>query len=109
MAIQAPKEMPAIQQDAGIGIIGLHPVERRGGIGQLAGAVVEQPLAPPHAAEIEAQHREAPPLKGVIQVIDDLVIHRAAELRMRVQDQRNRRVRGGDCDGSGPRSCRPGR
>ena len=95
MAIQAPNEKPAIQQDRGIGIVGLHPVERRGGIGKLAGAVVEQALAPPHAAEVEAQHREATPLKGVIQVIDDLVIHGAAELRMRVQNERNRRVGAG--------------
>ena len=95
MAIQAPNETPAIQHESGIGVIGLHPVERRGGIGQLAGAVVEQPLAPPHAAEVEAQHREAAPLKGVIQVIDNLVIHGAAELRMRVQNERNRGVRAG--------------
>ncbi len=95
MAIQAPNEMPAIQQDDASAIIALHPVERRRGVGQLAGAVVEQALAPPDAAEVEAQHREAAPLEGVIKVIDDLVIHRAAELRMRVQDERNRRVHGG--------------
>ena len=93
MAIQAPNETPAIQQDRGVGVVGLQPVERGRGVGQLAGTVVEQALAPSHAAEVEAQHREAALLEGVIQVIDDLVIHRAAELRVRVQDERDRRVR----------------
>ena len=93
MAIQAPNETPAIQQVCGVGIVGLQPVERGGGVGEFARTVVEQALAPPHAAEVEAQHREAAPLERVIQVIDHLIVHRPAELRVGVEDERDGSVR----------------
>src|SRR5262245_18882070 len=44
--------------------------------------MIERALAPAHAAEIEAQHREAPVQQGVADVVEDLVVHRDAELRM---------------------------
>src|SRR6185437_2875492 len=72
----------------GIGVIGLQPIEGGGGVGQFPRPVVEQAFAPPHAAEIEAQHREPAPLKRVIQVIYHLIIHGAAELRMGMEDER---------------------
>jgi hypothetical protein len=72
----------------------LQVVERRGGIGKLAHALVVLALAAAHAAEIEAQHGEAHLVEGVVQVVDDPVVHRAAELRMRVQDDRDRGVLG---------------
>ena len=92
MPIQAPKETPAIQQVRASGLMRLRPVERRGGVGQLAGAVVERALAAADAAEIEAQHREAALHEAVVQIVDDLVVHRAAELRMRMQHDRDRRA-----------------
>src|SRR5262249_51847397 len=53
---------PGPERDAGdpadgrIGVLQLQPVERRGGIGELARTVVEVPLTASDAAEIEAQH-----------------------------------------------------
>ena len=70
---------------AGVRVDGLRPVERRGGVRQFALAVVERALAAADAAEVEAQHREAAVHEVVEQIVDDLVVHRAAELRMRVQ------------------------
>ena len=71
---------------------GLHPVERRGGVRELARPVVEGALAAADAAEIEAQHGEAALLEHVEEVVDDLVVHRPAELRVRMQNDPDRRV-----------------
>ena len=92
MPIQAPNEKPVIQQLRASGLIDLRPIERRGRIGQFARAVVEIALAAADAAEIEAQHGKAPVHEGVVALVDDLVIHVAAELRMRVQHDGDRRV-----------------
>ena len=73
-------------------IDGLRPVERGGGIRQFAGAVVERALAAADAAEVEAQHREAAVHEGVVELVDDLVVHRPAELRVRMQHDGDRRV-----------------
>ena len=70
----------------------LHPVERRGGIGQFAGAVVEFALAAADRAEVEPERGKAALLEHVEQLVDDLVVHRAAELRMRMQDDGDRGV-----------------
>src|ERR1700722_4709319 len=70
----------------------LRPVEGGGGIRQLAGAMVERALAAADAAEVEAQHREIAMRERIVELINDLVVHRAAELRVRVQDDRDRRV-----------------
>ena len=91
MPIQAPNEKPAIQTPRESGMERLDPVERRGGIGKLADAVVEIALAPANTAEIEAEAGEAALLEHVEQAIDDLVVHRAAEAGMRMQHQRDRR------------------
>src|SRR5262249_24907104 len=74
------------------GVIGLQPIERRGRIGKLALATIEIALAAPDAAEIEAQGREAAMHEGVVEGVDHLVIHRAAMLRMGMQQQRDRRI-----------------
>ena len=92
MPIQAPNEKPGDPAAAAVGVVLLHPVERGRGIAQLALAVVEALLRAADAAEVEAQHREAAADEHVEQVVDDLVVHRAAMQRMRVQDQRQRRV-----------------
>jgi hypothetical protein len=84
MPIQAPNENPAIDR--------LRPVERRCGIGQFALAVVEGTLAAPHAAEIEPQHREIAVNERIIDLIDDLMVHRAPELGVRMQHDGKRRV-----------------
>src|SRR5262245_53296439 len=54
--------------------------------------MIERALAPPHAAKVEAQHRETPMHEGIVELIDDLMVHRAAELRMRVQDDGDGRI-----------------
>src|SRR3546814_9587182 len=75
-----------------LGMDRLHPVERRRGVAQLADAVVERPLAAPDAAEVEAQCREAARDEALVHRLGDAVVHRAAALRVRVQDQRNQIV-----------------
>ena len=64
-------------------------IERRGGVGKLAHALVVFALAAADAPEVEAQDGEAHVVEGVMKVVDDLVVHRAAELRMRVQHDRD--------------------
>ena len=51
----------------------------------MAAALAEAPV-------VEAQHREAALGEHVEQLIGDLIVHRAAELRMRMQHQRDRGV-----------------
>jgi len=92
MPIQAPKEKPAIQQLRALRVDRLRPVERGRGVRQLALAVIERALAAPDAAEVKPQHRKVPVHEGVVALVDDLVVHRAAELRMRVQHDGDRRV-----------------
>jgi hypothetical protein len=70
---------------------GLRPIERGGGVRKFSGAVIERPKAATYAAEIEAKHGEPALGEGVIEVVDDLIVHRAAELRVRMQDERDRR------------------
>src|SRR5690606_40775663 len=62
------------------------------GIRQLTRAVVERALAAAYAPKIEAQRGEAALLEHIEQIVDDLVVHRAAELRMRMKDERDGRV-----------------
>ena len=92
MPIQAPNEKPAIQQRARLRVDRLRPVERGGGVRQFAGAVVERALAAADAAEVEAQRGEAAVHEGIVELVDDLVVHRAAELRVRMQHDGDRRV-----------------
>src|SRR5207237_6487827 len=66
--------------------------ERGGCIRQFTGAVVEVALAAPNATEVEADGGEAAMHERIVELIDDLMIHRAAELRMRMQDDRDRGV-----------------
>ena len=68
----------------------LHPVQRRSRIGQFAGAVVEFTLAAADRSEVEPQGRKAALLEHVEKLVYDLVVHRAAELRMRMQDDGDR-------------------
>src|SRR5213078_3309102 len=77
---------------ARFGIDGLCPVERGSRIRQFAGAVIERALAAADAAEIEAQHRKAAMRERVVALVDDLVVHRAMKLRMRMQDHGDRGV-----------------
>ena len=62
----------------------LHPVECCSGIGKLALTVVEFTLAAPDPPEVEPQRGEIALHEHVEQIVDDLVVHGAAEFRMRV-------------------------
>jgi CO/xanthine dehydrogenase Mo-binding subunit len=64
----------------------------RGRIGELSGAAVERSLAAADAAEIEPDRRAAEPVEHVEQVVDQRIVHRAAELRVRVQHDGDRRM-----------------
>ena len=68
---------------------GLRPVEGGGCVRQFALAVIEGALRPPDAAEIEAQHRKPALGEIVICVVYNLIVHRAAELRMSVKHHGN--------------------
>src|SRR5258708_14803010 len=87
---------PGAEADAGdpgrlsLGMDRLDPVERAGRIAELADAIVEHALALTDTAEIEAQRRETTADERLVEQLDELVVHRAARLRMRVQHQRNR-------------------
>ncbi len=67
----------------------LHPIERRGCVGKLPDAVVENALALADAAEVEAQGREAAPHERLVERLHDRIVHRAAAVGMRMQDQRD--------------------
>jgi hypothetical protein len=82
MPIQAPNEKPAI----------LQPVERRGSVAEFADAVVEHALAAADAARVETQHGETALGEHVEEIVDDLVVHRPAELRVGMQHDRDGRV-----------------
>src|SRR6185295_5157456 len=62
----------------------LHPIERCRGIRQLTTAMIELALAPPYAPEIEPEHGETALREHVEKLVDDLVVHRPAELRVRM-------------------------
>src|SRR6516165_8941649 len=54
--------------------------------------MIERALAAADAAEIEAQHGKTAMGECVVALVDDLMIHRAVKLRVRMQDHRDRRV-----------------
>jgi len=91
MPIQAPKEKPPTQQLAALGlndcIQSRAPPRRRARL-----AVVETPLGPSDAAEIEPKRRESAPHEGMVHGINHLVVHGAAMLRLRMQEERDRRI-----------------
>ena len=76
----------------GVRVLRLNPVERRGGVAELSRAVVEHALRTADAAEIKPERGKPPPGENLIQFVDDLVVHGAAVLRMRMQQQRQRRI-----------------
>ena len=76
----------------GLGIDRLRPVERGRSIRQFPLSVIERPLAAADAAKIEPERGEAAMHKGVIELIDDRVIHRPAELRVWMKDDCDRRI-----------------
>ena len=87
MPIQAPKLTPATQVVSASGWICCTQSSAEAASLELADAVVERALALADAAEVEPQGREAALDEGLVEQLDDLVVHRAAGLRMRVQDQ----------------------
>ncbi len=54
--------------------------------------MIECALAAPYTAKIEAQHGKVPVHERIIQLIDDLVVHRATELRVRVEHDPDRGI-----------------
>ena len=67
-------------------------VERRCGVRKLANPLIKLALAPPDAAKVEAEDRIAEAVKNVVELIHHFVVHRPAELRMRVKHNRDGRV-----------------
>lgn len=54
--------------------------------------MVELALTAPDTAKIEAERGKAALLEHIEKIINDLVVHRAAELWVRMQDECDRRV-----------------
>src|SRR5262252_2800340 len=54
--------------------------------------MVKRALAAPDAAKVEAQHGKIPMHESVVELIDDLMVHRAPELRVGVQHDADRSV-----------------
>jgi hypothetical protein len=92
MPIQAPNEKPGDPAGARFGIDGLRPVERGGRIRQFAGAVIERPWLRPTPRKLKRSTEKPRCAKRVVALVDDLVIHRAVKLRMRMQDHGDRRI-----------------
>ena len=72
----------------------LQPIERGGGVGQFADAVIERALAAANTAEVEAQRRKAAAHEALIKRQHDWMIHRALR-RVRLQQDGDRRTRAG--------------
>src|SRR3546814_20122547 len=64
----------------GVRVVGLQPVERGRRVGELALAAGVDALRAADAAEVEAQGREPAGDEGLVQRVDDLVVHRAAKI-----------------------------
>ena len=77
---------------ARVGIVALHPIESRGGVAELALAIVELSLRSTDAAKIETQGGKSTLDEGLVQGIRDAVVHGAAVLRVGMQQQGDRRT-----------------
>src|SRR5208283_961102 len=81
---------PGAKRDSGdpagarFGIESLRPVEGGCRVRQFALTVIEAALRSPDAAKIETQHGKSALGESVIEIVDDLIVHRPAELRMRM-------------------------
>ena len=67
----------------------LDPIQCSGCIGKLANAVVKLALAFANSAKIEAQGGESAMYERSVQRLNDGIVHRAAALRMRVENHGN--------------------
>src|SRR5581483_7471177 len=54
--------------------------------------MVERPLAAAHAAEVEPQGRKAAMHECIVQLVNDRMVHRSAELRVRMKNDGDRCV-----------------
>ena len=75
----------------GVRVVALQPIERGRRIGEFALAAIKAALAAADPAKVEAQGRKTAAHKGLIEGVDDLVVHRPAMQRMRMQHHRHRR------------------
>ena len=85
-----PEAEPSDPAMLGVRVHCLKVVEGRGGVRQLADALIVFTLTAPDAAKIEPQHGEAKVEEGIMQIVDDPVVHCPAELRVRMQNDRDR-------------------
>lgn len=69
----------------------IQPVERRANVFLLAVSAIMLSFTHARATKVEAQHREAKAAERFHGVVNDLVVHGAAEQRMRMADQRGMR------------------
>ena len=83
--IQAPNEYPPTQHR-------LQIVERGGGVGKFAHAVVENALAAADAAKVEAQHAKALRCVELIKLDGNPILHGPASARVPMENKRDRRA-----------------
>ena len=91
-ADERTERIPGDPQTAVVRVHRLHPVERGGGVADLADAAVIAALAATDSAKIEPHHRAAEPLERLIHRVGHPIVHRPAVQRMRMKDQRDRRT-----------------
>src|SRR5262249_35503103 len=83
-----------------LGIDRLRPVQGRRCVRELPLAVVKIALREADSAKVKAKDRESTLGKSVVKIVDNLIVHRPAELRMRVKNDGDGRA--ADCRGVKP-------
>ncbi len=76
-----------------IGIERVHPVEHGRGVREFSRTGVERALATADASKVEPNGRATQTVKHVKEIVDQRIVHRAAELGMWVQNHRHRCAR----------------
>ena len=92
MPIQAPKETPAIQQVRASGLTDCAQSSAAAASDSSPAPWSKAPWLRPTPRKLKRSAEKPRFAKRVEQVVDDLVVHRAAELRMRMQHDADRRA-----------------
>jgi hypothetical protein len=93
MPISAPKLTPGDPGGLRLGMDRLHPVERERASESSPMPLSKLPWLRPTPRKLKRSVAKPRSTKGLVQPLDDAVVHRPAALRVRVEDHRHRRAR----------------
>jgi hypothetical protein len=79
------------QQQWDAGELAREKIQRRAHVSLLTTSSIVRPGAHPSASKIESQHRQAQSIQRFRRLINHLVVHRAAEKRVRMANDRSHR------------------